>query len=69
MDFPGQPRNPVTGQVWNPSLETYPGGPHPGAIVRMHEEEAGARRDAQAGAITQAEIERARDKRHLLLLR
>jgi len=55
--------------VWNPSLETYPGGPHPGAIVRMHEEEAGARRDAQAGAITQAEIERARDKRHLLLLR
>lgn len=53
---------------WNPSLEAWPGGPNPGAIVAAIEEEKrrGQMGQAQAAVASQA---RRRRVNHLLLHR
>jgi|GEM_PF-5117905 len=54
---------------WNPSVEAWPGGPHPGAIVEAENQ----RRAAEAGAASEAERAKAEALQglvnHLLLQR
>jgi hypothetical protein len=49
---------------WNPSLEAWPGGPHPGAIAMMFDEKRQREEDESA-----AQVARKRTTNHLLLLR
>ena len=55
---PGPPR-------WDPTMEIFPGGPHPGAVHQMHEERI--RAEEEERAFLEATIRRRRN--HLLLLR
>lgn len=57
---PGPPR-------WNPTTEIFPGGPHPGAVHQMHEEQR--LRDEERALIAAAAVREARMRQHLLLLR
>lgn len=48
---------------WNPAIQAWPGGPHPGAIFAAQQQQAAA-----AAAAAAAEVVRRR-RRHLLIMR
>lgn len=55
---------------WNPSIEAWPGGPHPGAIVDAEERRRAAAARRSSEAEERAEVEaRRRLANHLLLQR